>query len=44
MEYFLLHSDAKGEPFDRFWENTLSRGLLPEGVEGEAGIQFRKGY
>lgn len=44
MEYFLLHSNAKGEPYDRYWENVLSRGLLPEGVEGEAGIQFRKGY
>lgn len=44
MEYFLLHSDAKGEPYDRFWENVLTRGVLPEGVEGEAGVQFRKGY
>lgn len=44
MEYQLLHSDAKGEPFDRFWESRLTRNTLNEGVEGDAGIQFRKGY
>lgn len=44
MEYYLLHSDAKGEPFDNYWEHRLTRNLLPEGVEGAAGIQFRKGY
>lgn len=44
MEYQLLHSDAKGEPFDRYWEHRLTRNNLPEGVEGDAGIQFRKGY
>jgi GWxTD domain-containing protein len=44
MEYYLLHSDAKGEPFDYNWESRLARGHLPEGVEGEAGIQFRRGY
>jgi len=44
MEYQLLHSDAKGEPFDRFWEHRLTRNALNEGVEGAAGIQFRKGY
>lgn len=44
MEYYLLHSDAKGEPFDYNWESRLARGHLPEGVEGEVGIQFRRGY
>lgn len=44
MEYFLLHSNAKGELFDMYWENKLTRNLLPEGVEGEAGVQFRRGY
>ena len=44
MEYFLLHSDAKGEPFDYYWENRLTRGSLEEGIEGDAGVQFRRGY
>lgn len=44
VEYLLLHSDAKGEPFDNYWEHRLTRNLLPEGVEGAAGVQFRKGY
>lgn len=43
-EYLLLHSDAKGEPFDYYWENRLTRGSLQEGVEGDAGVQFRRGY
>ncbi|MDR0971103.1 MAG: GWxTD domain-containing protein [Bacteroidales bacterium] len=43
-EYFLLHSNAKGEPFDPYWEHRLTRNVLPEGVEGEAGVQFRRGY
>src|SRR5574344_796810 len=43
-DYILLHSDAKGEPFDFYWEWRLSRKTLPEGDEGEAGIQFRRGY
>lgn len=43
-EYQLLHSDAKGEPFDYYWENRLTRGSLQEGVEGDAGVQFRRGY
>lgn len=43
-EYQLLHSDAKGEPFDYYWENRLTRGALQEGVEGDAGVQFRRGY
>ncbi|MFA7081934.1 MAG: GWxTD domain-containing protein [Bacteroidales bacterium] len=44
IEYQLLHSDAKGEPSDRFWEHRLTRNALNEGIEGAAGIQFRKGY
>lgn len=43
-EYFLLHSNAKGEVQDVFWENTLSRGSLEQGVEGKAGKQFRVGH
>jgi len=43
-DYILLHSDAKGEPFDFYWEWRLSRKTLSEGDEGEAGIQFRRGY
>lgn len=43
-EYFLLHSNARGEVQDIFWENTLSRGFLDPGVEGMAGRQFRVGH
>lgn len=43
-EYTLLHSNAKGERNEIFWENVLSRYTLGEGVEGEAGVQFRKGH
>ncbi|MDD4703649.1 MAG: GWxTD domain-containing protein [Bacteroidales bacterium] len=44
MEYLLLHSDAKGEPSDMFWESRLTRGNMPEGMQGEAGLQFKRGY
>lgn len=44
MEYLLLHSDAKGEPYDMYWETKLTRGNMPEGMEGEAGLQFKRGY
>lgn len=44
VEYFLLHSNAKGENQDMFWENTLSRGGLEPGIEGKAGRQFRVGH
>ena len=44
MEYFLLHSDAKGEPSDVDWETRLTRGNMPEGMSGEAGLQFKRGY
>lgn len=43
-EYFLLHSDAKGEPSDIYWETKLTRGSIHEGVQGEAGLQFIRGY
>jgi GWxTD domain-containing protein len=43
-EYFLLHSNVRGEKQDMYWESVLSRYTLPEGVEGDAGIQFRKGH
>ncbi|MDR0789335.1 MAG: GWxTD domain-containing protein [Bacteroidales bacterium] len=43
-EYRLLHSNAKGEPTTLFWERVLSRNNLPEYTEGEAGIQFKRGY
>jgi hypothetical protein len=43
-EYFLLHSNVKGEKQDMYWESVLSRHTLPDGVEGDAGIQFRKGH
>ena len=44
MEYFLLNSDAKGELHDIYWERTLSKNTLDEGVEGKAGKQFRTGH
>lgn len=44
MEYFLLHSNAKGELQDMYWERTLSKNSLDEGVEGKAGKQFRTGH
>lgn len=44
IEYFLLHSNAKGELQDPYWERTLSRNTLDEGVEGKAGKQFRVGH
>lgn len=44
IEYFLLHSNARGEVQDIFWENTLSRGFLEPGIEGKAGKQFRVGH
>jgi GWxTD domain-containing protein len=43
-EYFLLHSNVKGEKQDMYWESVLSRHTLPDGVEGDAGVQFRKGH
>ncbi len=43
-EYFLLHSNARGELQDMYWENTLSHGTLEQGVMGTAGKQFQRGY
>lgn len=43
-EYTLLHSNAKGERNEIYWEDVLSRYTLGPGVEGEAGVQFRKGH
>ena len=43
-EYTLLHSNAKGEVNEIYWEDVLSRYTLGPGVEGEAGVQFRKGH
>ena len=43
-DYRLLHSNARGEVNDPYWERVLSRNLLPEDIEGAAGRQFRRGY
>ncbi len=43
-EYTLLHSNAKGEINEIYWEDVLSRYTLGPGIEGEAGVQFRKGH
>ncbi len=43
-EYTLLHSNAKGERNEIYWEDVLSRYTLGPGVEGAAGVQFRKGH
>ena len=43
-DYYLLHSNAKGETQDMFWERRLSGGQLEENVQAEAGIQFERGY
>jgi GWxTD domain-containing protein len=42
--YKLLHSNAKGEVRDMFWERRLSQLQLEEGVQGEVGDQFERGY
>lgn len=44
IEYTLLHSNAKGEPQDIYWENVLSQGTLEQGVIGKAGRQFQRGH
>ncbi|MDR1006818.1 MAG: GWxTD domain-containing protein [Bacteroidales bacterium] len=43
-EYRLLHSNATGEISTLFWEHTLSNKNLPYYSEGEAGLQFKRGY
>lgn len=43
-DYYLLHSNAKGETQDMFWERRLSDGQLEENVQAEAGVQFERGF
>ncbi len=42
--YQLLNSNAKGEVQESGWERRLSGGQLQEGVTGEVGEQFERGY
>ena len=42
--YYLLHSNAKGEVQDMFWERRLSGNQLEENMQAEAGVQFERGY
>lgn len=42
--YKLLHSNAKGEVRDVYWERRLSQQQLEEGIVGEVGEQFERGY
>ncbi|MBR5784825.1 MAG: GWxTD domain-containing protein [Bacteroidales bacterium] len=42
--YYLLHSNAKGEVQDMYWERRLSGNQLEENVQAEAGVQFERGY
>ena len=42
--YKLLNSNAKGEVRDVYWERRLSQLQLEEGVVGEVGDQFNRGY
>ena len=42
--YKLLHSNAKGEVRDNFWERRLSGLQLDEDMQGEVGEQFERGY
>lgn len=42
--YQLLNSNARGEVRDPLWERRLSQQFLPEGVLGEVGEQFLRGY
>lgn len=43
-QYQLLHSNAKGEVRDMYWERRLSQGQLPENAQGEVGDQFNRGH
>lgn len=43
-DFKLLHSNARGEVQDMLWERRLSRNMLEEYVQGEAGQQFERGY
>lgn len=42
--YQLLHSNARGEIKEYGWERRLCRNQLEEGVVGEVGEQFNRGY
>ncbi|MBR6049453.1 MAG: GWxTD domain-containing protein [Bacteroidales bacterium] len=42
--YRLLNSNARGEVQEIGWERRLCRQQLPEGVLGEVGEQFNRGY
>lgn len=42
--YKLLHSNAKGEVRDAYWERRLSQGQLEEDIVGEVGEQFNRGF
>ena len=42
--YTLLNSNARGEVQDPGWERRLCRQQLNEGVVGEVGEQFNRGY
>ena len=42
--YRLLNSNARGEVQEIDWERRLCRQQLPEGVLGEVGEQFNRGY
>ena len=42
--YTLLNSNARGEVQDPGWERRLSRQQLGEGIVGEVGEQFNRGY
>lgn len=42
--YTLLNSNARGEVQEIGWERRLSRQQLEEGVLGEVGEQFNRGY
>jgi GWxTD domain-containing protein len=42
--YTLLNSNARGEVQDPGWERRLCRNQLGEGIVGEVGQQFNRGY
>lgn len=42
--YQLLHSNARGEIMEHGWERRLCRNQIDEGVVGEVGEQFNRGY
>lgn len=42
--YKLLHSNVRSEVHEAGWERRLSQQQLPEGMQGEVGDQFDRGY